>query len=306
MNLQPILGNFALILFVAMVITGIIWCLDVFYLAKKRRAAANAALAEYDARTAKLTANGIKVDSNDHARAALEAGLLRQPTWIEYSGSFFPVIALVFVLRSFLWEPFKIPSSSMVPTLLVGDLILVNKYAYGVRLPIINKKIIDIGNPQRGDVMVFKYPKDESQDYIKRVIGVPGDKITYENKRLTINGTPVQYEPMDDYLDNEHPVYYKQFLEKLPDTAHRILNDDTKPPLDYGGVENFPHRESCTYSYDKFTCIVPEGNYFMMGDNRDNSADSRYWGFVPDKNIVGKAFLVWMNFSNLKRIGGIH
>jgi signal peptidase I len=304
MNLQPILGNFALILFVAMVVTGIIWCLDVFYLAKKRRAAADAALAEYDARTAKLTADGIKVD-NTANRAAIEAAQLRQPTWIEYSGSFFPVIALVFVLRSFLWEPFKIPSSSMVPTLLVGDFILVNKYAYGIRLPIINKKIIQIDDPQRGDVMVFKYPKDLGQDYIKRVVGVPGDKITYENKRLTVNGKPVQYTALDEYLDDQHPVYHKQFVEHLTATPHRILNTEGKPGFDLGSVENFPHRDACVYSYDKFTCIVPEGNYFMMGDNRDNSADSRYWGFVPDRNIVGKAVFVWMNFGNPKRIGGI-
>ncbi|MEH6437781.1 signal peptidase I [Massilia sp. DD77] len=308
MNLQPILGNFALILFVAMVITGIIWCLDVFYLAKQRRRKADAALAEYDARTAKLVADGIKVDSNG-SRHAIEQGILRQPTWIEYSGSFFPVIALVFVLRSFLWEPFKIPSSSMVPTLLVGDFILVNKYTYGIRLPIINKKIIQINDPQRGDVMVFKYPKDMSQDYIKRVVGVPGDKITYENKRLTVNGKPVEYTPLDDYLDDQHPVYHKQLVEKLPgkdgETAHRILNTENRPTLDLGNVENFPHRAACDYSYDKFTCIVPEGNYLMLGDNRDNSQDSRYWGFVPDKNIVGKAIVVWMNFSQPSRVGGI-
>jgi signal peptidase I len=304
MNLQPILGNFALILFVAMVVTGVIWCLDVFLLAKQRRARADAALAEYDARHAKLTADGIKLDNGN--RAVLEASILRQPTWVEYSGSFFPVIALVFVLRSFLFEPFKIPSSSMVPTLLVGDLILVNKFDYGIRLPVINKKIIEVGNPQRGDVMVFKYPKDPSQDYIKRVIGVPGDKITYENKRLTVNGQPVEYVPMDDYLDDERPVYHKQFLEKLPNVPHRILNMDGARTINLSAVDEFPHHENCTYSYDKFTCIVPEGNYFMMGDNRDNSADSRYWGFVPDQNIVGKAVFVWMNFSNLKRIGGIH
>jgi signal peptidase I len=304
MNLQPILGNLALLLFGAMVVTGVIWCLDVFVLAKQRRAKADAALAEYDARYAKLTADGIKLDNGN--RAVLEASILRQPTWVEYSGSFFPVIALVFVLRSFLFEPFKIPSSSMVPTLLVGDLILVNKFDYGIRLPIVNKKIIEVGNPQRGDVMVFKYPKDPSQDYIKRVIGVPGDKITYENKRLTVNGQPVEYVPMDDYLDDERPVYHKQFLEKLPNVPHRILNMDGARTLHLSAVEEFPHHENCTYLYDKFTCIVPEGNYFMMGDNRDNSADSRYWGFVPDQNIVGKAVFVWMNFSNLKRIGGIH
>ena len=304
MNLQPILGNFALILFVAMVVTGVIWFLDIFVLSRQRRAKADAALAEYDAHRAKLTADGIKVDSGN--RAALEASILRQPTWVEYSGSFFPVIALVFFLRSFLFEPFKIPSSSMVPTLLVGDLILVNKFDYGIRLPVLNKKIIQVANPQRGDVMVFRYPKDESQDYIKRVIGVPGDKITYENKRLTVNGVPVQYQPMEDYLDDEHPVYRKQYLEKLANAPHRILNDDAARTYNVNAVEDFPHHENCTYSYDKFTCIVPEGNYFMMGDNRDNSADSRYWGFVPDQNIVGKAVAIWMNFSNPKRIGGIH
>jgi len=305
MTLQSILGNFALILFVLMVVTGIIWVLDVFYLAKQRRAAADRALADYDARTAKLTADGIKVDSNTQSRAQIEHALLRQPTWIEYSGSFFPVIALVFVLRSFLFEPFKIPSSSMVPTLLVGDLILVNKFTYGIRLPIVNQKIIQLNDPQRGDVMVFKYPKDMSQDYIKRVVGVPGDKITYENKRLTVNGKPISYAPQDDYLDDETLNYKKQFKENLSGTEHRILNDDRAPTYNQSDVREFPGKEGCTYAYEGFTCIVPAGNYFMMGDNRDNSADSRYWGFVPDKNIVGKAVAVWMNLSNPRRIGGI-
>jgi signal peptidase I len=305
MNLQVILGNFALILFVLMVITGVIWFLDVFYLAKQRRLAADRALAEFDARNAKLTADGIKVDSNI-SRAAIESGLLRQPTWIEYSGSFFPVIALVFFLRSFLYEPFKIPSSSMVPTLLVGDLILVNKFTYGIRLPVINQKIIQINDPQRGDVMVFKYPLDMSQDYIKRVIGVPGDKITYENKRLTVNGVEVKYTALDDYLEEERLVYNKQFEENLTGVSHRILNNQNAPTDVREGVKPFPHRDACTYKYEGFTCVVPAGNYFMMGDNRDNSADSRYWGFVPDKNIVGKAFLVWMNLGNLRRIGSIH
>jgi signal peptidase I len=305
MNLQVILGNFALILFVLMVITGVIWCLDVFYLAKQRRAAANRALAEYDARAVKATADGIKLD-NQGKRAQIEADLLRQPTWIEYSGSFFPVIALVFVLRSFLYEPFKIPSSSMVPTLLVGDLILVNKFTYGIRLPVINKKVIQINDPQRGDVMVFKYPMDMSQDYIKRVVGVPGDKITYENKRLTVNGVEVKYTALDDYLNDEKLVYNKQYEENLTGVSHRILNDETQSTYRREGVYPFPHSENCSYRSDGFTCIVPAGNYFMMGDNRDNSLDSRYWGFVPDQNIVGKAFFVWMNLGNLRRIGGIH
>ena len=303
MNLQVILGNFALILFVAMVLTGIVWFLDLLVFSKQRRRAADAALAAFDARNAKLTADGVKVDYT--SRAQIESAILRQPTWIEYSGSFFPVIALVFVLRSFLYEPFKIPSTSMVPTLLVGDLILVNKFTYGIRLPVLNKKIIDVNDPQRGDVMVFKYPKDMSQDYIKRVIGVPGDKITYENKRLTVNGQAVTYTAMDDYLDDEAPVYHKQFMENLTGVPHRVLNMDSKRTLELSQVDNFPNREACVYSYEKFTCTVPAGNYFMMGDNRDNSADSRYWGFVPNKNIVGKAFFVWMNLGNLKRIGGI-
>lgn len=300
MSLQAILGNFALILFVLTLVTGVIWFLDVFYLAKQRRARANAALAEYDARNAKLAADGVKPDTN--GRAALEAGLLRQPTWIEYSGSFFPVIALVFVLRSFLYEPFKIPSSSMVPTLLVGDLILVNKYTYGIRLPVINKKIIEINDPKRGDVMVFKYPSDPSLDYIKRVVGVPGDKIVYENKRLTINGKALSYAPLPDYLDEDRLSYSRQFTEDLNGVAHRILNDDGAPAF-ASNERNFPGQELCRFNGGDFACTIPPGNYFMMGDNRDNSLDSRYWGFVPDQNIVGKAFFIWMNFGNLKRIG---
>ena len=304
MTLQTILGNFALILFVLMVITGVIWCVDRFVLARQRRVAADSALAALDARDARLTAQGVKPDNTN--RAAIEAAILRQPTWVEYSGSFFPVIALVFVLRSFLYEPFKIPSSSMVPTLLIGDLILVNKYTYGIRLPVLNQKIIEVGDPQRGDVMVFKYPKDMSQDYIKRVIGVPGDKIAYENKRLTVNGKAVEYTPMDDYLEEESLEYRQQFSEALPNVTHRILTMKSRRNFDPSQVDNFPNHDACVYTEDTFSCTVPAGNYFMMGDNRDNSADSRYWGFVPNKNIVGKAFFVWMNFGNLKRIGGIH
>jgi len=301
MSLQAILGNFALILFILTVLTGIIWFLDVFHFAKQRRAKADAALAEFDARQAKLRADGVKVD--DSGRGRLEAEMLRQPTWIEYSGSFFPVIALVFFLRSFLYEPFKIPSSSMVPTLVIGDLILVNKFTYGIRLPVLNKKIIAINNPQRGDVMVFKYPKDPSLDYIKRVVGVPDDKIVYKNKRLIVNGKVVSYQPLPDYLDEEHLSYFKQYSENLTGVKHRILNDERAPSY----VQNpdpFPQHELCTYNTEGFACTVPAGHYFMMGDNRDNSLDSRYWGFVPDENIVGKAFFVWMNLGNLKRIGG--
>ncbi|GAB3547214.1 signal peptidase I [Noviherbaspirillum agri] len=300
MSLQAILGNFALILFILTISTGIIWFLDVFYFGKQRRVRADAALAEFDSRQARLRSEGIKTDES--GRAKLEAELLKQPTWIEYSGSFFPVIALVFFLRSFLYEPFKIPSSSMVPTLVIGDLILVNKFTYGIRLPIVNKKIIDINDPQRGDVMVFKYPKDPSLDYIKRVIGVPGDKIVYKNKRLTINGTAAVYEPLPDYLDEEHLTYSKQYRENVGDVSYKILNDDRAPSY-IQNPDPFPKHEFCSYNAEGFSCTVPSGHYFMMGDNRDNSLDSRYWGFVPDENIVGKAFFVWMNLGDLKRIG---
>ncbi|NMM27288.1 MAG: signal peptidase I [Glaciimonas sp.] len=303
MNLQAILGNFALILFILTIVTGVIWFLDKFYLSKQRRAVADAALAEFDVRNAKLQVDGIKLDAS--GRAAMEANILRQPTWIEYSGSFFPVIAMVFFLRSFLYEPFKIPSSSMVPTLLVGDLILVNKFTYGIRLPIINKKIIDINNPQRGDVMVFKYPKDMALDYIKRVVGIPGDRIVYKNKRLTINGEIVSYQPLPDYLDEEYLRYSKHYTENLTGVTHQILNDERAPSF----VQNpdaFPQYELCTYNIEGFACTVPKGHYFMMGDNRDNSLDSRYWGFVPEQNIVGKAFFVWMNLGDIKRIGSFH
>jgi signal peptidase I len=215
------------------------------------------------------------------------------------------VIALVFFMRSFLYEPFKIPSSSMVPTLQIGDLILVNKFTYGIRLPIINKKIVEINDPKRGDVMVFKYPKDMSLDYIKRVVGVPGDRIVYRNKQLTVNDKALPYTSLADYLDEEQLSYHKQFQETLGGVAHRILNDERAP----GYVPNpdaFPQHELCTYNTEGFACTVPAGQYFMMGDNRDNSLDSRYWGFVPDANIVGRAFFVWMNFGNLKRIGGFN
>ena len=176
MNVQSLLGNFALILFILMVISGVVWFYDKLVLVKKRKAAAEIALAAYDERNARMKAEGIKVD--DSGRETLKEKLMKRPTWVEYSGSFFPVLAAVFVIRSFLWEPFRIPSSSMVPTLEVGDMILVSKYSYGIRLPVINKKVIGLADPEKGDVVVFKFPKDTSLDYIKRVVGVGGDIIS--------------------------------------------------------------------------------------------------------------------------------
>ncbi len=292
MTLQSILGNFALILFVLTLVTGLIWFWDLLVLSKKRKVAAETALAELDARRAKLTAQGLKVDETN--REELKASLLKQPTWVEYTGSFFPVILLVFCLRSFLYEPFKIPTSSMLPTLLVGDLILVNKYTYGVRLPIVNKKIIEINEPKRGDVMVFKYPRDVSVDYIKRVVGLPGDKIIYKNKRLTINGQELAYKQLPDFLDEERLSYEDHFEESLLGVQHQILND-AQAPAYVPGPHDFPQSELCNFDIEGVSCTVPEGNYFVMGDNRDNSADSRFWGFVPNENIVGRAVGIWMN-----------
>ncbi|CAG2136886.1 signal peptidase I [Ralstonia mannitolilytica] len=296
--------NFALILFVLVIITGIAWVADKLVFQRQRQAAAAAALAEFDARAQAQMQYGGAGDIGT-ARLQLAEEKLRQPWWLEYTASFFPVIAAVFLLRSFVIEPFKIPSGSMIPTLQIGDFILVNKYTYGIRLPIMNKKIVELNQPQRGDVMVFRYPKDESMDYIKRVIGVPGDVVTYSNKRLTVNGQPATYAAQPDYLDGERLTYSKQYQETLGNVTHNILNDADRPAY-VSGPDDFPFRENCTYNQAGFTCKVPAGHYFMMGDNRDNSADSRYWGFVPDKNIVGKAFFIWMNLGDLKRIGSFH
>ncbi|CAJ0716130.1 Signal peptidase I [Ralstonia edaphis] len=296
--------NFALILFVLVVLTGIAWVADKLVFQRQRQAAAAAALAEFDARAQAQAQYGGGGDIGA-ARLQLAEDKLRQPWWLEYTASFFPVIAAVFLLRSFVIEPFKIPSGSMIPTLQIGDFILVNKYTYGIRLPIVNKKIVELNQPQRGDVMVFRYPKDESMDYIKRVIGVPGDVVKYDNKRLTVNGQLATYAPQSDYLDGERLTYSKQYQETLGNVTHNILNDADRPAY-VSGPDDFPFRENCTYNQTGFTCKVPAGHYFMMGDNRDNSADSRYWGFVPDKNIVGKAFFIWMNLGDLKRIGAFH
>jgi len=218
---------------------------------------------------------------------------------------FFPVILIVFVLRSFVAEPFKIPSGSMIPTLEVGDFILVNKYTYGIRLPVINKKIIDLNQPQRGDVMVFRYPEDPSLDYIKRVVGLPGDTVAYQDKRLSINGKPLETVKTADYRHPGKLYYSEQYVETLGANQHRVLNDRDAPAY-IGDASRFPNHENCIYNQAGVICTVPPGHFFMLGDNRDNSRDSRYWGFVPEENIVGKAFFIWMNFGDLKRIGSFN
>jgi signal peptidase I len=293
--------NFALILFVLVVLTGIAWVADKLFFMPRRRHAADAAVADFD-RQQERVGERFADENPAQTRAKLRDEKLRQPWWLEYTASFFPVILVVFVVRSFVVEPFKIPSGSMVPTLLVGDFILVNKFDYGLRLPIVNTKVTS-GHPlQRGDVVVFRYPKDESVDYIKRVIGLPGDVVAYQDKKLMINGKPVPETPLPDYFDEERIGYAKQFEEDIDGRKNRILNNPAVPPF-IVGAEDYPFRNNCDYNDRGVICKVPPGNYFMMGDNRDNSADSRYWGFVPDANIVGRAFFIWMNFSNLKRIG---
>ncbi|NRO97371.1 signal peptidase I [Paraburkholderia sp. NMBU_R16] len=293
--------NFALILFVLVILTGVAWVADKLIFLPQRRRAADAAVAEFDRQQARV-GERFADENAPQTRARLREEKLRQPWWLEYTASFFPVILVVFLVRSFVVEPFKIPSGSMVPTLLVGDFILVNKYDYGLRLPIVNTKIT-AGRPlARGDVVVFRYPKDESVDYIKRVIGLPGDVVAYEDKKLTINGRPVSETPLPDFFDEERIGYAKQFEESFGSRKNAILNNPAVPPFVIG-AEDFPYRDNCTYNSRGVICKVPPGHYFMMGDNRDNSADSRYWGFVPDANIVGRAFFIWMNFGNLKRIG---
>ena len=262
--------NFALIMFVLLLITGGVWLLDRFVLAAKR-------------------GSGIA-----------------EPWWVEYAKSFFPVILVVFFIRSFLVEPFKIPSGSMIPTLQVGDFILVNKFTYGIRLPIVNQKIVQLTDPLRGDVMVFRYPENPALDYIKRVVGLPGDVVEYRDKRLWINGIEQAQQADGDYNYVEQGldfVHTEKRLETLGDRTHALLVNPEMPTLRLEAVAEFGGRENCSYDHDMVRCKVPDGHYFMLGDNRDNSRDSRYWGFVPDNQVVGKAFFVWMNFSDFGRVG---
>jgi signal peptidase I len=260
--------DFAAVLLIAAVATGVIWLVDAKALAPTR-------------------AEGVS-----------------EPIVVDMARAFFPVIVVVFLIRSFWVEPFKIPSGSMKPTLLVGDFILVNKYTYGIRIPVLNRKVVEMGQVKRGDVVVFRYPLDTSVDYIKRVVGIPGDKVTYKGKVLTINGQQVPVQASGYYTDAElNYLRLPIFAEKLGENAHAMMILPSEPVLNLSQVRQFPHRDNCEYNDDGFTCTVPPGQYFMMGDNRDQSADSRYWGFVPDDHIKGRAFLVWMNFGDLKRIG---
>ena len=298
------IGNFSLLLFMLTVVTLLYWLAERLKFAPGRVAAAQALTHEDRRRRAELQKMGIaKVDGDvDEAREKL----LAQPWWLDWTAGLFPVILIVFLLRSFMFEPFKIPSGSMVPTLLVGDLILVNKFHYGIRLPVLNTKILANNDPKRGDVMVFRYPVDTRIDYIKRVVGVPGDEIGYSNQQLSVNGQLVPVKPLGDFYDEDSMRYAPHFSEQLGEKPHGLLVDPKRASI-YRPMDSFvKFRENCRYTAEGVSCKVPEGHYFMMGDNRDNSQDSRFWGFVPDQNIVGRAFFVWMNFSSLGRIGGFN
>lgn len=292
--------NFAVILFLLTLVTGFAWLAETFYFRPRRRRA-------YEARAAAWEAEQLRIggDLSPAAREAWREASLQRPWWVDYTAGLFPVFIVVFVLRSFLFEPFKIPSGSMIPTLLVGDLILVNKFTYGVRLPIVHTKVLPLGEPARGDVMVFRYPLDTSVDYIKRVIGMPGDSITIQGNRITINGQLVPMERIGEFYDVERGGYAPLYSERLGETTHNLLTElDNSSFIRQSDRDvQVPDRSHCKPAPGGFTCQVPAKHYFMMGDNRERSQDSRSWGFVPEENIVGKAFFIWMNFSDLKRIG---
>ncbi|GGK02275.1 signal peptidase I [Luteimonas terricola] len=235
--------------------SGLIWLLDRLFFAKARKA---------------------------------RAGLLdedREPVVVDYARAFFPILAAVLLLRGFVAEPFRIPSSSMMPTLLIGDFILVNKFAYGLRLPVNNKKIVDIGLPERGDVVVFRPPQYPDQDWIKRVVGLPGDRIAYRDNVLYVNGEPSAYQAIGAYVGKgrgEEMTGATLLAEDLGNGRHEVLEIDS-PLFTNHGVGEW---------------AVPAGEYFVMGDNRDRSDDSRFWGTLPESQLRGKAFLVWMNFDS--------
>ena len=247
--------DFALILVILTILTGVIWAFDSLFLKRNRM-------------------DRLATAGEDPAR---------EPVAVEYARSLFPVLFIVLLFRSFLFEPFKIPSGSMIPTLLIGDFIVVNKYSYGLRLPVLNSKFLEVGEPRRGDVVVFRYPVDNSVNFIKRVIGLPGETVTYRDKRLYVNGEPVEVVGGAPFLSDDVKCSTPRadavrYREDLGSARHDILVH-----------ENIRGRNG--------QWEVPEGHYFMMGDNRDRSNDSREWGFVPEEHLVGRAVGIWLNLD---------
>ncbi|EEX38416.1 signal peptidase I [Vibrio metschnikovii] len=270
-------NTFSLILVIVTLVTGIIWALEKWLWSKKRL--------QKQAQVQNET-NGID--------AAVVSKIAPQPWWVENAVSIFPVIAFVLVLRSFIFEPFQIPSGSMMPTLLVGDFILVEKYAYGLKDPVWRTQLVETGKPERGDVVVFKYPPNPSIDYIKRVVGMPGDIVRYSpTKEICIQtqqDSRCQTVKLSNVLESEfvqNNIPLMQMDEQLGQQAHSILVN----PLRMDNIRDYQPRAGVN------EWIVPQGHYFVMGDNRDNSADSRFWGFVPEENLVGKAVAIWISFE---------
>lgn len=253
--------DFEFFLLLASVVTGLLWLGDTLFFLPKR-----------------------KKDSKGRA--------FSEPLLLEYSKSFFPVLLIVLIIRAFVLEPFRIPSGSMMPTLLVGDFILVNKFSYGLRLPVIHTQLTEGDKPKRGDVAVFRYPKDESKDYIKRIIGLPGDHIGYYNRRLTINGKPLQTEFDHQYqgLGELKNMIGGNGCDSVGVSCQVLIEKQNK--LEYTIMNNLQAR-----SYGEGELFVPAGHYYALGDNRDGSADSRVWGFVPEENLVGKAVMIWMHWD---------
>ncbi|MEP5568374.1 MAG: signal peptidase I [Halioglobus sp.] len=262
--------DFPLILVILVGGSGLIWLLDTLFLAPGRKKV----IADLQSQYPNWDKDNNPQQQQFQARVADQAS---EPVLVEYARSFFPVLFIVFVLRSFLVEPFQIPSSSMVPTLQVGDYILVNKFTYGIRLPVTRTKVLDLNEPQRGDVMVFFPPHMNETYYIKRVVGLPGDTVSYRNKRLFVNGTAIGREELA--IAPGVNARYRLGMEQLGEANHLMQVDDARMPRN-------------------FSVVVKPGHYFMMGDNRDNSSDSRVWGQVPEKDIVGKAFAIWMHWDS--------
>ncbi|MCG7499067.1 signal peptidase I [Vibrio sp. Of7-15] len=272
-------NTFSLILVIVTLVTGIVWALDKFLWAPKR----------------KLKIEAADVEAGGQVDAVTLAKIAPQPSWVETSVSIFPVIGLVLVLRSFIYEPFQIPSGSMMPTLLVGDFILVEKFTYGLRDPVWRSKLVEVGEPERGDVVVFKYPPQPNIDYIKRVVGLPGDTVYYNSsKQLCIKSAEESRckvvaltDKQDSEFDQNNTTLIKYSEKLMSDIEHQILVNPSRRDR----VSAYQPRPGIN------EWVVPEGQYFVMGDNRDNSADSRYWGFVPEANLVGKAVGIWISFE---------
>jgi signal peptidase I len=293
--------SFELLLLIATFTCLIGFLSEHFYFKKKRMVKAK----EYEEKELKDNEN-LKNNGIDRKELIEEEKkeILKRPVFLDWTADLFPLIFVIFIIRSFFFEPFTIPSGSMMPTLIAGDNIIVNKFSYGFRLPVIDTKLTSGNDVKRGDIIVFHYPLDPKINYIKRAIGLPGDVIEYKNKDLFLNGKKVDRVSMENYTYPKEHIINAQYKENLDGVEHRILIDNNISGT-ISKVMSESAAKNCEYDVEYVKCVVPQGEYFMMGDNRDGSLDSRYWGFVPDKNLVGKAIFIWSNFGNMSRVGNI-